>query len=334
MIPTPGRQLRAAIAALWLCAGGSAAGVELERHPEIERFIDDVAARHDLPRQDLRELFRGASIRPEVVEAMERPSERLPWHRYRDLFVTGRTIDDGVRFWRRHEETLERARRRYGVPPAVIVAIIGIESRYGANMGTHAVLDSLTTLAFTYPRRAAFFQRELEEFLVLAHEEALDPARLRGSYAGAMGVPQFIASSYRHYAIDFDGDGRRDLIDTPVDAIGSVAHYLYVHRWRPGEPVADMVETDPGAQPADWLRRGLETHHTVAELVAAGIRPQSSVPAHLPASLVRLDGADGAEYRAAYANFYVITRYNRSILYAMAVHDLSREIERGYGGQR
>jgi len=210
--------------------------------------------------------------RPEVIEAIKRPAERLPWHRYRSFFVNPAQIDKGVDFWREHAATLGRAERETGVPREIIVAIIGIETRYGATLGSHPVMDSLTTLTLQYPRRRAFFSEQLEHFLLLAHEQGLDSLAIRGSYAGAMGIPQFMPTSYRQYAVDFNGDGRIDLLTQTEDAIGSVANYLKRFKWQAGQPVALALASTDNLAPG-LLDSDSRLPATAAELREAGVDP-------------------------------------------------------------
>lgn len=309
---------------------GAAWGVDgpLHEAPAVRSFMAEVEARHGFDGAWLEEVFRGARRRQSILDAFGRPAEAKPWRAYRPLFVTGRQVRRGVEFARAEAAALERARVRYGVPPEIVAAIIGVESSYGRSTGRHRVIDALATLAFFAPRRSEFFRGELEQYLVLLREEGLAPDTLRGSYAGAIGIPQFISSSYRNYAIDFDGDGRRDLSGSVADAIGSVANYLARFGWRPGEPIAMPVLVS-GAHGADALVGGLEPERTWRELEEAGLRPQGGAAApapDTPVSLYRLDGAAGPEYWAGFRNFYVITRYNRSSLYAMAVYQLADAI--------
>lgn len=314
---------------------GAAWGVDgpLHEAPAVRSFMAEVEARHGFEAAWLEEVFRGARRRQRILDDFGRPTEAKPWREYRPLFVGGRQILGGTAFARERAGTLERARARYGVPPEIVAAIIGIESRYGRSTGRHRVIDALATLAFFAPRRSAFFRGELEQYLVLLREEGLAPDALRGSYAGAFGIPQFISSSFRNYAIDFDGDGRRDLSGSMADAIGSVANYLARHGWRPGEPIA-MPLLAADADGADALVGGLEPERTWSELEEAGLRPKDGAAApapDTPVALYRLDGRAGPEYWAGFRNFYVITRYNRSSLYAMAVYQLADAI-RGHGG--
>ncbi len=302
--------------ALTLAALTPAAALELQGEPAVAAFIQDLAKRHGFEEQALRDLFRKVAWRPDVIEAITRPAEALPWHRYRARFVTASHIKAGQGFIFRHRAPLGKAERLYGVPPSVIAAIIGVETRYGTYMGRHRVVDALTTLAFRYPRRARFFRKELEAFLLLAREEGLDPLKPKGSYAGAMGLGQFMPSSFRRYGVDFDGDGRRDLWH-PADAIGSVAHYLAAHGWERGGPIAMRargrhLKASASLKPQTPLR---------------GLGVDLPLPGDTPASLLALEGEEGPEYWVVFHNFYVITRYNRSPLYAMAVFQLAQALE-------
>ena len=328
--PLPAKLTRVAATVLaWLLVtpAPSQAAVPASYAREREAFIHEMAARHGFERAELRALLQGARYRQAIVDAMDRPYEGKSWGAYRALFVTPERIAGGRRFLAEHAALLGQAERTYGVPAEVIVAIIGIETHYGATLGQHRVLDALTTLGFAYPRRAAFFRKELEAFLLLAREEAVDPGSVRGSYAGALGQPQFIPSSYRAYAVDFDGDGRRDLWDSEADVIGSVGAYLAEHGWRRGEPIASPA-TLHGAL-ADSIevggKRPLVPNLSVAELEAAGVEPDRALDPSARAALIELD-AEQPEYWVVLENFYAITRYNHSNLYALAVHELSRAI--------
>lgn len=312
---------------LSLCLFNSANALDLMQHPQLNVFVDEMVVKHGFSRDALRRLFEGVTLRDNVLKAIQRPAERLPWFRYRKLLVTAKQASDGAMFWKKYESDLERAALEFGIPPQVIVAIIGVETRYGRVNGSHSVLDALTTLMLGYPRRYDFFRRELEEYLLLTREEGLDPTAINGSYAGAMGVPQFISSSYRRYAVDFNGDQRRDLISEPVDAIGSVANYLHAHNWQKGAPIAAEVDVPGGVAPEGLVSARLETTTTINGLRQLGLALDTALPDDIPVSLVRLEGDSDFIYRIAFENFYVITRYNRSVHYAMAVYDLSREIE-------
>ncbi len=302
------------------------ATASLLEHEDVRAFIADVAQRRDFNAAELRGLFEEAERQDAVLEAIAEPAEALPWYRYRPMFVTDARTAAGAEFMRAHADLLARAEREYGVPPAVVTAIIGVETFYGRHKGRYPVLDTLATLAFDYPPRSGFFRRELEQFLLLARNEGLPVRSVLGSYAGAMGMPQFISSSYREYAIDFDGDGQRDLWDSPADVIGSVAAYLERHGWRRDAPVVHRVRP-PTDQWRELLRSALEPSIDGATLRGAGIAVDPPVGDGERVKVVRLDGGEGGdEVWVARRNFYVITRYNHSPLYAMAVHQLARRI--------
>jgi len=316
-----------------LCLGapGFSAAVSVDDHPHLGEIVERLVSRHGLDRHELIRIFSETSLRPEVIEAIKRPAERLPWHRYRSFFVNPAQIDKGVDFWREHAATLGRAERETGVPREIIVAIIGIETRYGATLGSHPVMDSLTTLTLQYPRRRAFFSEQLEHFLLLAHEQGLDSLAIRGSYAGAMGIPQFMPTSYRQYAVDFNGDGRIDLLTQTEDAIGSVANYLKRFKWQAGQPVALALASTDNLAPG-LLDSDSRLPATAAELREAGVAVNASARDGLKAGILELDGADRNLYWAVFENFYVLTRYNTSVLYAMAVHELSSALKKEYRG--
>ncbi|MGD8497291.1 MAG: lytic murein transglycosylase B [Chromatiales bacterium] len=293
---------------------------------ELQAFVDEMVQRHGLDRQQVLQLFAQVQRQDRVLEAISRPAEAKPWREYRPIFLTQSRIDKGVDFWGAHETLLDQASQAYGVDPEYIVAILGVETYYGRRTGSFPVLDALTTLAFDYPPRAKFFRRELEQYLLLTVEEGLDPLKLQGSYAGAMGQGQFISSSYREYAVDFDGDGRRDLWGSTPDAIGSVANYFRRHGWDLGEEVTVEARTS-GADHAGLVAKGLKPSLTLEELSASGVEPAGVLNAvDAPLALIELEGENGRELWIGFNNFYVITRYNRSPLYAMAVHQLAQEI--------
>lgn len=291
-------------------------------------FTTEMARTHGFDRDELTALLARASYRQEIIDAIRRPWEAKPWHRYRPIFLTEARIAAGADFMRANRDLLDAAQAEFGVPPEIITAIIGVETNYGGNLGKHRVIDALTTLGFSYPKRAKFFRRELEEFLLMTREERLDPVAMKGSYAGAVGMPQFIPSSYRAYAVDFDGDGRRDLWGSRADVIGSVASYFSRHGWRSGEPVAFPLDVH-GPLPAGLAvleKKPSRPSLPVSQLTAAGIVPPEGLGKGEMVSLIRLEAPED-EFWLGTANFYVITRYNHSNLYAMAVYQLSREIK-------
>jgi membrane-bound lytic murein transglycosylase B len=301
------------------------AGFDLHR-PEIVAFIDAVSGHDGLERRDVRKLLQEARPQPKIIDIMNRPIEKVaPWWEYREHFVTEERIDDGVQFWNEHQDALERVAADYHVPPEYLVSILGVETKYGRTTGSYRALDALATLAFDYPPREKFFRSELEQFLILAKENQLDPLTVKGSYAGALGVPQFMPSQYRRYAVAADPDKRRDLWGDWDDIVASVANYLHEHGWTPGGPVLAEVRLDP--QPTFQLEsHGLELNETVDSLGARGVRVELDVPADTPAVLISAEQPDGPAYRVGFHNFYVLTRYNASPRYAMAVYDLAQAI--------
>lgn len=294
-----------------------------ENAAQVDAFIAEMSREHGFAEAQLRQLFAGAERKQPILDAISRPAERVkPWKEYRPIFITDARIAQGVAFWSRHAETLARAEREYGVPAQVIVAIIGVETFFGRNTGNWRVLDALATLGFDYPPRADFFRKELREFLLLTREQQVDPLTLSGSYAGAMGLPQFMPSSFRAYAVDFDHDGHIDIWNNPVDAIGSVASYFQRHGWVAGDPVVTRARIE-GTRFADGLTLGLEPVKSVGDLRQLGWTPLDTVDDNYAVTAFRLEGAQGDEFWMGLPNFYVITRYNRSVMYAMAVHQLS-----------
>ena len=296
-------------------------------HNERKRFVTEMVEEHGFVQAELTELMAGARYQQSIVDAMDRPYEGKPWGAYRALFVTPERIAGGQRFLIEHQVLLRQAEAAYGVPAEVITAIIGIETNYGGTLGSHRVLDALSTLGFAYPRRSGFFRKELEEFLLLVREEAMDPAQARGSYAGAVGKPQFVPSSYRAYAVDFDRDGRRDLWESDADVIGSVGAYLARHGWQRGQPIASAATLKHSLKPGFNVggKRPLVPSSTVEQLEAAGVKPLETLDPKARAALIELD-RDGPEYWITLENFYAITRYNHSNLYALAAVELSRAI--------
>ncbi len=315
-----------AAVALAACGGASVASAPFGGRDDVRAFVTTMAARHGFDRRELEAVFARAERKQSVLDAISRPAERrLAWHEYRRIFVQPERIDEGVRFWRRNADALQRARDTFAVPPSVIVAIIGVETRYGQTQGNYRVIDALSTLAFDYPPRSAFFTRELEEFLLLAREEARPLESMTGSYAGAMGYGQFIPSSYRAYAVDFDGDDARDIWSNEQDAIGSVANYLHAHGWQPD--TLAMVRAHLARPEARSLANArLALDWTIDELAAAGVEFSADLSPDTPACLVALQAENETEYWLGLNNFFVVTRYNRSRLYAKAVLDLASDI--------
>ena len=302
-----------------------AAARPISERPDVTAFIDEMVQEHHFNRRTLNAVFGDVETKQGILKAISRPAEAKPWHAYRKIFVTGARVDGGAKFWRNNRQTLSVVQKHFGVPAEIIVAIIGVETRYGGNTGSYRVIDALSTLAFDYPKRSAFFREELEQFLLLCREEGIVPAAPKGSYAGAMGLPQFMPSSFRRYAADFEGDGKRDIWHNRADVIASVGNYFDKHGWRKGEPIAYRT-TVSGSEYRKALTEGLEPSETLAQLAKWGIDVPPRQPSATKAKLLRLDGAHGPEYWLALHNFYVITRYNHSRLYAMAVYQLSEAI--------
>jgi len=296
---------------------------------EVKTFINEMAKKHKFKKRYLETLFAEAKLHNSILEAIARPAEGKPWYEYRPIFVTKSRTQAGIQFWKKNAAALERAEKKYGVPREIIVAIIGVETRYGKHAGRYPVFDALATLAFGYPPRAKFFKSELEQFLLMIHEEQIDSKNLLGSYAGAMGMPQFISSSFRRYAVDFDGDGKRDLWNNPTDAIGSVANYFRKHHWKPGQPVTHKVEVH-GKKHASLITKSLKPKHTQQQLLDNGVVLPGRLSKDLKGKLLKLKNPRDPEYWVGWNNFYVITRYNHSALYSMAVYQLSQMIKQGY----
>lgn len=292
--------------------------------PEIRRFVDQLVAEDGFDRDQLRQLFAKAEKKQAILDAMTRPAERtVPWFEYSARFMTEKRIGEGLAFWDAHSE-----RMAIIADPdlaAVVTGILGVETSFGRLTGRYRVLDALSTLAFDYPPRSEFFRKELREFLLLTRDEAIDPASALGSYAGAMGAPQFIPSSYRNFAVDADGDGHRDLWSNWDDVIGSVANYLRMHGWRSGEPVLADARVD-AAHAERFGPTRLELLDTVQSLRERGARFETSLPADAPAMMIVAQGKDGPVYRVGFNNFYAISRYNRSSMYSMAVYDLGEAV--------
>ena len=314
-------------AALCLCALASVAAAPTRPlRPEIAEFIDEMAAQHQYDRALLQRAFSGVRPRPGILRAMAAPGTARPWHVFRARYIDDVRIAAGVSFWRQHAAVLARAAREFGVPEEIMVATIGVETVYGRDMGSFSVLEALTTLAFDYPPRAAFFRGELEQFLLLARDARFDLMRVRGSYAGAIGIPQFLPSSYRKYAVDYDRDGRVDLIGSPSDAVGSVANYYRAFGWETGGTVAVRATSGEGTLEAIAAADNIKPHILIAELKRRGVVPKGAVSDEAQATVFALETESGTQYWLGLQNFYVITRYNRSVNYAMVVHELAREL--------
>jgi len=309
-----------------LAASSVAAGETGFKQATVREFVADMVTKHDFDAAELTRLLGHARAQPKIIAAMRRPAEAKPWHQYRELFLTPTRIQEGAAFWAEAQPWLNKAEEQFGVPAEIIVGIIGVETQYGQHKGKFKVLDALTTLAFNYPERAEFFRAELENFLLLVREEPLDALNLTGSYAGAIGTPQFMPSSYRRYAVDFDGDGKKDLVGSTADAIGSVANYFKSHQWHPGQAVVASA-TIQGDGYRGLLEQGIKPQTSVTKFAGYGVTlGDNQLSAMDLGALIELEAAQGPEYWIGLQNFYVITRYNHSPLYAMAVYQLAQEV--------
>ena len=316
-----------AFLAVMVSAEVTSAEVNYGGHPNAKAFVDRMVAEHDFERSYVQKLMQNAEKKQSILDAIARPAEKTKtWGEYRRIFITDKRINRGIAFMEEHKATLERAERDFGVPTEIIAAIIGVETFYGRHKGGYRVLDALATLGFDYSPRGKFFTKQLEEYLLLVREQKFDALEVKGSYAGAMGFGQFIPSSYRHYAIDFDGDGVADIVNNPVDAIGSVANYFKSHGWRQGEQVTVMAQVADNRDQS-LENKSLKPDSTVAELIKAGFTPSVEINTDQPATAIYLLGDSGDEYWLGLQNFYVITRYNHSRLYAMAVYQLSEALK-------
>jgi membrane-bound lytic murein transglycosylase B len=318
---------RAVVLGILLACGSAAqaaASAPFVSRPEVRAFIQEMVERHRFVQRELEFVFSRARREPAILNAIQPPApkDRRPWEAYRAIFVNDRHVQAGSQFWRAHGASLERAQRAFGVPEEVIVSILGIETFYGRNTGRWRVVDALATLAFDYPPRAEFFRGELANYLLLARDSGIDVFSVYGSYAGAIGIPQFMPGSYLRYALDFDGDGVVDLRASAADAIGSVANFLKQHGWQANAPVM-VAASVSGEGYKPFADGSVDPKHPVAELAKAGVRIDG-VPSETRAALIELENGDAPrEYRIGLANFYVLTRYNRSSFYASAVMDLA-----------
>lgn len=321
------RTLRACAGmAFGLCGFVATADADYSQGPQAKTFADEMATQYGFKREDVLQVLGQAERQSSILDAIARPAEKAkPWKDYRKLFVTADRVTQGAAFWRDHAATLARAEREFGVPAQIIVAILGVETRYGRNMGSYRVLDALATLGFDYPPRADFFRSQLVEFFLLTREQKLAPDRVLGSYAGAMGYGQFMPSSFRKFAVDFDGDGHIDIVNDVDDAIGSIANYLKGHGWQSGAPIVVKASVKEPL-PDGMLRETLEPVTSIADYRRQNVVPLTTLPDATNAALFMVEGENGNEYWLALNNFYVITRYNRSQMYALAAVQLGAEV--------
>ena len=315
-----------------LLLANSVAAQDYYQRADVKGYISDMVEKHVFDRADLERQFKQAVKQERAIAAMDKPAEAKPWHEYKDIFITSSRINGGISFWAQYDELLRKAEAEFGVPASLIVAIIGVETFYGRNTGSFPVFSTLVTLGFDYPRRADFFKRELTEFLLLCRQEsALQCDKLKGSYAGAMGGGQFIASSYRSYAVDFDNDGVRDLWNSQADIIGSVANYIKLHGWMSEKPVGEYVEISGDYEPL--LDKQFKPWLSTVDLSERGITLKNFGAQEPIFSLFKYEKEDvdlAPDIWAGYNNFYVITRYNHSHRYAMVIHQLSQLIRQQY----
>lgn len=299
---------------------------DYSEHPQTESFVSVLVEEHGFEADFVRDVLKQAERKESILKAISRPAEKtLNWAEYSKIFLTEKRVRYGKEFMAKYADVLARAEAEFGVPKEIVTAIIGVETRYGQNKGSYRVLDALATLGFDYEPRGKFFTKEMTQMFLLAREQGFEITDLKGSYAGAMGYGQFISSSYRHYAVDFDGDGVVDILNNPFDAIGSVANYFKKHRWKEGEPVTARFDLS-GVDYQGLLNKSLKPKYSMAELRAKGFDGAQSIPEDAPVKILDLQGDDGLETWLAWHNFYVITRYNHSHLYAMAVFQLSQRI--------
>jgi peptidoglycan lytic transglycosylase B len=325
-------RLLTALLAFALAASVSAAAAQYAEREDVRQFIAEMVDKHGFAGKELRALFSKARFQPAIIKAITPPIEprARSWQAYRALFLTPQRIEAGVEFRERQREALARAAELYGVPEEIIVAIIGVETVYGRNTGSYRVIDALSTLAFDYPPRAEFFRGELEHYLLYARDAGIDTLGLKGSFAGAIGIPQFMPGSYRRYAVDLDGDGKRDLSGSFADAIGSVANFLKAHGWEAGEPVAFAAQVE-GEKYRKLVDAGIKPTIRYGDLADLGVSAEGETNPDAPCALIELETpGQASQYLVGLTNFYVLTRYNRSSLYAAAVLDLAQAVKSAY----
>lgn len=301
-------------------------GPGMAERSDVRAFIAEMSRKHGFSTAELSSVFGQVNLHEGILAAMGKPFEAKPWYAYKKLFLTDARVQGGIEFKQRNAQALADAERKYGVAPAIITAIIGVESSYGKRPGNYRVIDALATLGFGYPRRADYFRGELEQFLLLCRDEGMNPLTPVGSYAGAMGIPQFMPSSYRRLAADGDGDGRRDIWNNPADAIASVARYFAASGWKTGEPIAVPAKAD-GVDVSGLTSKSLKPDHAVAQFLSLGIVPDEPVNGPSRAALVQLQEEGGPAYWLGFHNLHVITRYNHSPLYAVAAYELSKRVD-------
>lgn len=299
--------------------------VDVNQYPVLQQLVKTMAAQDGFPASELQQILSTANIDPATLKLMDKQWESLPWHKYQKLFINDNRINAGVKFWQTHHKLLQRAQQEYGISQEIIVALIGVETHYGTRIGDKRVLDSLVTLSAAYPRRSKFFTKELRTFLNMTKSEGIEPGSVVGSFAGAIGIPQFMPSSYQAYSVDFNDNGQRDLVNETADAIGSVANYLSVHGWQRNAPIFAAVSGTPADDALKLLSKKAKPKHNLDVLIQSGLKFDPSGGSK-KATLLKLTEENASRYFIGYINFYAITRYNPSINYAMAVTELSQEI--------
>ena len=309
----------------------SSHALDFRDYPALTKLVEVMVREDHYPEAQLDVILGQAVIDSAVIRAMDRQYEALPWHQYRKRFINPARIRDGVDYWRRHQDTLQQAARQFGVPPAIIVALLGVETHFGQRQGSKRVLDSLVTLSAAYPRRSTYFSRELRAFLNTARAENIAPESVTGSFAGAVGIPQFMPTSYQVYAVDLNGNGRRDLVNETADAIGSVANYLKRRGWREGRRIFLPLPDGIPDSATDLVSKSAKPRLSAAQLADAGIPVADDGKGGEKMALLKMREAKGYRYLIAFPNFYVITRYNPSVNYALAVAELALEISGARG---
>jgi membrane-bound lytic murein transglycosylase B len=312
---------------LWTALSCAADNYEL--NPAAQKVTDELVEEEGFNREELMQLFAQAERKDSILKAIARPAEKTkPWYEYRDIFLSDKREKQGVEFFNQYRVALERAEREFGVPAEIIVAIIGVETSYGRNVGSYRVIDALSTLAFDYPARSPFFTSELKHYLILTRDQGMDATEMVGSYAGAMGYGQFMPSSFRAYAIDFDNDDIIDIWQNPIDAIGSVANYFKQHGWRDGEVVVAAADAAANTPESIFVkgRKDLKPQRTVAQLAEDGVVARAKLDPDALAIALKFEQKKDHEYWLGLHNFYVITRYNHSAMYAMSVYQLSQAV--------
>jgi len=303
-----------------------AQAVDIDQYPALAKLVGQMVKEDGFSRSELASVLADAKVDPKTIDLMNRQYEAQPWYKYRDIFINQARIDKGVEFIKEHKSLLDAANDKYGVPPHVITALIGVETHYGTRMGNRRVLDSLVTLTADFPRRSKFFGSELRQFLKTTKEENIAANSVMGSYAGAIGIPQFMPTSYEAYSVDFNGNGKRDLVNELEDAVGSVANYLKVHGWRRGQAVFASLSGSLPSGAKDSVAKRAKPKQTASELESLGVNYNKNGASEKMA-LLSLSQKNGKSYFVGFRNFYAITRYNPSINYAMAVTELSMQIE-------